>query len=58
MSSVGKQYRWVARHAKSMNRYNSIITVIAWRGSKALVRFPDGWVALTPGRCLRKVRKP
>jgi len=39
-----------------MGRYNQIITVLEWHYSKALVRFPDGWTVLTPGRCLRKLK--
>lgn len=45
------------RDQEAMERHNDIVTVIAWHGSMALVRFEDGWIALTPGRCLRKVNR-
>lgn len=54
MSSVGRTYRYVAAHARAMGRYGQLVTVLAWHYSKALVRFPDGWQAIVPGRCLRR----
>jgi len=55
MTSVGKQYRYVARVGKSTGRYGQVVTVLKWHRSRVLCRFPDGFVALFPGRCLRKL---
>ena len=56
MSSEGKQYRYVARAGRLTGRYGQVVTVLRWHRSKVLVRFPDGWEAICPGRCLRKIQ--
>ena len=56
MSSIGKQYRYVARAGRHTGRYGQLVTVLRWHRSKVLVQFPDGWEAICPGRCLRKQR--
>ena len=56
MTAVGRVYRYVAAHSRDAGfpRYGQLVTVLAWHRSKALVRFPDGWQAIVPGRCLRR----
>ena len=46
--------RYVARAGRMTGRYGQIVEVLRWHRSKVLVRFPDGWEAICPGRCLRK----
>jgi len=61
MSAIGRRYRYIARAGRSelggTGRYGQIITVLDWHRSRVLVEFPDGFRALTPGRCLRKLKK-
>lgn len=56
MSAKGKQYRYIARVGKATGRYGQTVTVLKWRRTKVLVQFPDGWTAICPGRCLRKLK--
>lgn len=61
MSAVGKRYRYVSRTGRvswrgKPPRYGQIVIVLAWRGSRALVRFSDGLIVVCPGRCLRRVQ--
>ena len=55
MNAVGKKYRYVAAAGRQTGRYGQIVTVLAWHKSRVLVRFPDGWEAVTTNRCLQKL---
>lgn len=48
-------YRYVARVGRHTGRYGQTVEVLRWHRARVLVRFPDGWLAITPGRCLRKI---
>ena len=49
-------YRYIAVAGRMTGRYGQVVEVLKWRGSKVLVRFPDGFEAVCPGRCLRKLK--
>lgn len=61
MSSAGRQYRYVGAPGRAerggTGRYGQVVTVEKWHRSRVLVRFPDGFRAIVPGRCLRRLTK-
>jgi len=62
VSAIGKRYRYVSRTGRvpwregESPRHGQVVTVLVWRRSKAKVQFPDGLIAICPGRCLRRLR--
>jgi len=57
MSAIGKTYRYCARIGHVTGRHGQLVVVRKWHRSKVLVRFPDGWEAIVPGRCLKKIKR-
>jgi hypothetical protein len=56
VSSVGKQYTYIAKVGRFTGRYGQTCTVIEWHRSKVLVQFPgEAEPVLTLGRCMRRV---